>query len=838
MCGLITERGERARRVSYQRPWERDQAVWRAVLSSIEDATKGVQPAAPCARPPAWLAALVRERLQTLATRWSHDSAFGSIRTLERLGLVQLEPDETYVLAAVGGIGDRFSATRAATLRGDPDLIERVVWRMFEVEGGGEVSLANVDKFSADHAGWRAAFIELTADGTLPREQILTSCLRALNRDLGAYRAGWYARLYDGLEPTVEEITRHQVELRALLRSTVTATVTFAVNKLRLLDKNGLLDREAILPTLGAAVLAAPKGTAMAAVRLAGAIANGIPELRGLAAEVAATALEHPHADVQQEAATLLTALGAADRLVTAADLLEPSVRTVVLGRSPGPIVDAPARSPAPAPRPVPTLPDDDLVDRLAALLEDAGDPLELELVLAGLAGMGDPSRLRPLTKRATAILQRGPREGVTQAWLRGSLARLVLAAGHLDQPPVPPAPSPSVAFLMKRLALIEDVLSGRQPTRSLLATPDDSSGWLGPATLVDRLERSREPDAYDLVAALLRIHPDGRHDALRRTARLGGLVGDVVHYALGGPAPKLPRRFAGLKAKISQPSWWIAASRARMPMGADEWLAANGFDGAGRSEPIEAHVEFRSEPFTWTDRRGAHQSVYWEWDVAVAAPVRHPDVQEPTAVRGGSRHDLAGADLEDLVGWLALIYPHDCEHFVVPTIGAVIDVAIATEVRHDAVRVLDSVARHPGRLGRLTLTGLAAGLSATKADQRAHAVDAVLQHHGAGRLTADQLAEGLIAIQGPATLPRLALTMRDIAASDRNAANFVIDGLTAALPSFHAGARGIHALLELLREELLRIGRPTPQPVRPWLERFMGSSRASRTAASLLSLT
>jgi hypothetical protein len=390
----------------------------------------------------------------------------------------------------------------------------------------------------------------------------------------------------------------------------------------------------------------------------------------------------------------------------------------------------------------------------------------------------------------------------------------------------------------MKRLALVEDVLSGRRPTRSLLATPDDSSGWLRPATLVGRLERCREPDPYDLVAALLRIHPDGRDVALRRSAGLGGLVGDVVRYALGGPAPELPRRFVGRGAKIGQPSWWVAASRSRMPVGADEWLAARGFHGAGRSEPIEAHVEFRSEPFSWTDRKGAHQSAYWEWEVAVAAPVRHPDEQEPTAVRGGGRRDLAGADLEDLVGWLALIYPHDCEHFLVPTIGAVIDAAIGTEVRHDAVRVLDPVARHPGRLGRLALTGLAAGLTAGKADQRAHAVDAVLQHHGAGRLTADQLAEGLVAIRGPATPTRLAVTMRDIAASDRNAANFVIDALAEALPSFHADARGIHAILELLREELLRTGRLTPEAVRPWLERFMGSSRASRSAASLLSLT
>ena len=68
-----------------------------------------------------------------------------------------------------------------------------------------------------------------------------------------------------------------------------------------------------------------------------------------------------------------------------------------------------------------------DVVDRLAALLEDASSAVEVELVLAGLAVLDDRDRLRPLVKRATAVLARGRREGVTPGWLRGQLARVVL---------------------------------------------------------------------------------------------------------------------------------------------------------------------------------------------------------------------------------------------------------------------------------------------------------------------------------------------------------------------------------------------------------------------------
>jgi Family of unknown function (DUF6493) len=219
---------------------------------------------------------------------------------------VTLEPDDTYVLAAVGGIGDRFAHSRAAALRTDPELIEKVVWRMFEVGGGGEVSLANVDKFSADEVGWQATFLELTSDGTLPRERVLTSALSALNRDFSAYRAGWYSQLYDALAPSVDELGRHQASLRTLLRSAIPATVSFALAKLRILSKHGALNGSETLPALRPAAVARAKTTAISAVRVDDEIVTRQPQLGSDGSEIAAAALEHPHADVQKAAGALL----------------------------------------------------------------------------------------------------------------------------------------------------------------------------------------------------------------------------------------------------------------------------------------------------------------------------------------------------------------------------------------------------------------------------------------------------------------------------------------------------------------------------------------------------
>ncbi|GAA1798455.1 DUF6493 family protein [Planosporangium flavigriseum] len=127
-----------------------------------------------------------------LAESWTQSNTFAGIRTVERLGLISLDHDDAYVLAMVSGLGDRWDGqARIAALHNDPELRETVLWRVFEIEGGGEVSIANVDKYSRLEAGWAETFRALVSDGALPRDRVLTSCLRALGRDFSAYRVAW-----------------------------------------------------------------------------------------------------------------------------------------------------------------------------------------------------------------------------------------------------------------------------------------------------------------------------------------------------------------------------------------------------------------------------------------------------------------------------------------------------------------------------------------------------------------------------------------------------------------------------------------------------------------------
>jgi hypothetical protein len=158
--------------------------------------------------------------------------------------------------------------------------------------------------------------------------------------------------------------------------------------------------------------------------------------------------------------------------------------------------------------------------------------------------------------------------------------------------------------------------------------------------------------------------------------------------------------------------------------------------------------------------------------------------------------------------------------------------------VSHDAVRVLDMLLRHPGRMGTLAAETVAAGLAAHGRDQRARAVDLVLALVPAGRLGVDDLAAAMTRQAGLAVATRWAASLRDVALASPVGSGTVVTLLCAVLPGLDAGHRGLHALLDLLHQEVLRGPGVVPdRRTQEWLRGLTGSSRAARTARDLLSL-
>lgn len=795
--GLFAAGAEDVLKATHEFAWQKDRALLDVIDRALSAAADGDR-AADASRPP-WLEGLMTRELRAASTSFWSGDRFLRARLLERLGVIDVEVDDTYVLAMVSGLG----ADKAGKLRADPELVERALWRVFEVEGGGEVSLANVDRFG--DGSWRRTFLDLTSDGTLDRPRALLACLQALARDFAAYRASWYSATYLALEPTVEETAGSQSDLRRLLSSAVPATVAFALKQLTRLQKASLLEVEATLEALPPATLVKTKGTAVAALTLARV---GRTEFTAPVGSVARTALGHPHPDVQRAAAKLLADLGETEAVLAAAEDLTPSVRQELglhaeVGQDPE---VTHAQSVAPVSVAVSAT---DLAERAAALLEDASDVGELEAVMAFIAVGAAEGALEPLRKRARAVVARGPRTDPGDSWLPGQVARLVLET--LGDPAPPAVPDHAAQrFVTGRLA---ELRASRAP---LLATPDLPGGWVSPHVFVERLTQNPNPRHRDFIAALLRLHPDGREDAAAQVA--GGLPA-AARLALDGVEPTRRSLRSGRQGPAA---WWVAAERSR----------------AAYSAPEAPQLSGEVTTQIWQENGRDRRSSYARFAITTTGASQPMDDQ-PTELETQTSDQRNGVHasrfLGDWIPTLAAIWPYDAEHFLSLTCLPVLESPSWTEAAHDVPRTLDALARHPGRMGTLAAATLAAGISATQRDHRLHAVDAVVDLVASGRIAAHEVASVMAryAQAWPAT--RWAESLASVAQAP-GGAPVTVDLLTQLLPQLPADHRGVNKLLDLLRDELIRLDRRATDPVlRSWLGAFIGSSAASRTARLLL---
>ena len=215
-------------------------------------------------------------------------------------------------------------------LRRNPDLLVDDVWRVFEVEGGGENSLAAYDKYSSEENRWRAALVELSNDGSLDRERLLDASLDVLQRGFAPFRAQWFSAFDEAMRPTPAERTARASTYLSLAASPIGPTASMALKALGQIQKAGGLDPAEIVSQIGPALLAPSKGAAIQALALLSRAGEAEPGLRVDAAGVSVAALGHSSPDVQKSAAAQLRSW-----FPDAPDLLAASVRALGPGCHP-----------------------------------------------------------------------------------------------------------------------------------------------------------------------------------------------------------------------------------------------------------------------------------------------------------------------------------------------------------------------------------------------------------------------------------------------------------------------------------------------------------------------
>src|SRR5262249_24610029 len=150
----------------------------------------------------------------------------------------------------------------------DPTFLKEDLWRLFEIEGGGEYSLANREKYARPEGQWCTTLVQLAAQQKLPRGRLLDASLEALERDFAQFRAGWFSRFHDMLQPPLEERAAVVERYLQLLASHNPPTVSFALASLKTLENAKTLSAASVVEHIQPALGARHKSTVSTALHL------------------------------------------------------------------------------------------------------------------------------------------------------------------------------------------------------------------------------------------------------------------------------------------------------------------------------------------------------------------------------------------------------------------------------------------------------------------------------------------------------------------------------------------------------------------------------------------
>jgi hypothetical protein len=565
---------------------------------------------------PVWLQPWAELMLKQSLDNWAF------VRRMVREGLCRKPLGNEYTLGLMREMRWRFSSCGAsrkdrgtkgfssvqAALLADPDLLKEDLWKIFEIEGNDKCNLQALEPgpfFSEEANSWRYALVWLAHHKHLSRDRLLDASLEALGRGFTPHRAGWFTRLHEDLEPTIEERAKRTKKYLRLLGDPNPNNATFALEALLNLDQAKPLKGNEVMEAIEPVFALKAKGTVKSALRWLEQIVKREPKLARDAVYRAAAALSHETADVQTAAFKFIEAKSVRDdprlreRIEQCRGAIAPTLRSRIDGwlgtataPSPQKSVDtaaAPSSRKTVIPRldasrritPISSF--EELIDRATFVLENPHAIEEAERVLDGLLRLGaqrpenseprmarlleaglmpfwvgnDTELERAAEKHAELLRWKDGVAGlmalVLKSWATG---QRILHGGEVEKPVNPESHFP---LHYNRLAALTDLLL-ENVQLPLLSAPTHRGGWIDPMALVERLKAWRAQDRpvepHDFALALLRLAPENKETALTEAEKLGGETGEAFAYALGAE-----------NVSVGHTSgFWVAAARSRNP--------------------------------------------------------------------------------------------------------------------------------------------------------------------------------------------------------------------------------------------------------------------------------
>lgn len=790
---------------------------------------------------------------------------YHNIRLLYDAGLCDKPSGEGYVLGMIeslpswrrapSSLWDR-ETSLAERIRSTPDIRDEDIWRLFEVEGGGDVSLSNFDKYIGGKktTGWTGALIELSDEGTLSRDRLLDESLGALGRDFAQFRAGWFSRFHEAMAPTLEErVTRRDNYLR-LLGSVIPPTVSFALKAVLQLEKAGELAPVDVARFVGPVLQARAKGTVASGLKLIANAAKADPRISGELAKIATSALIHEAADVQKKALDVIDTLGGArdPELVAVlsdyANEIAPSLKSRLFEMI-GSTDDLPETYIADKEYAeevitdvVPVASFEEFLAEFLRALEDTSQPLLVERMLDGLARFGaqavtDFDKLvGPLRKRSAAIIKRQPDDQ-----LQYQIARLAFAFANADKLSAEDTfryPSADIApysvtqkrerrsfedtFLARNVDLLNQVQDGHQ--LPLLSAPTDSRGFVSTKALLSRFAAYKsarvKPGQIDTALAFMRLAVEDRESAATALQPTDEFE-QALAFALGADASP------------GKTNWlWVAAAAARIPYVDVQKIAkksGQGLPDAGTCARYSIAFE-KTSYFTWLRMR--------------VEPRIKGDI--PSAFLTTRFHlNSAGDNLYgavcgyhvNMIRWCSTLWPLNTEPFF--SQGVFVFDHSQRLANSPYAGFLEPMLQSHVSIGQSGCVLLALGLASSDPAVKSGALEAAILSIEQMRVDKDALREAFIALipSGHAPVGRWTKSLTELSGVSKKHAVVVRDMLEGSLRHDPTTLpRDIGGLLELLYELSVSLNSPVTDPATvEYLRGIGGSGKPKRFASKLI---
>jgi hypothetical protein len=745
---------------------------------------------------PTVMAALVDAITDFTLRRWN--SHFAVMRTLVREGLIDPPRNPGYTLAMIHGLAKPRESVLDA-LRADPGLLDHEVWRLFEVEGGGETSLAAHDKYTPEASSWSRALDTLSREGRLSRARLLDESLAALGRDFAAFRAGWFAQFHELLSPTREERQEREAAYVALLASPVPTTVSFAI---RALVQGGQL-RDTHIDRLSPVLMSKTASTVKGAIKL-------LPK-SGRGAAIAAAALPHATRDGQAALLAFIEATKATEphvaELVSAADdALSPSLKRrrnpsiVRAERITSPALDDSSNSSIPRAAVASV---DELIELLAALLERIDDAHEIERALDGVSRLCQRDKqtmkqVAPVARRSDKLLSDSRARPFAGEFPRVDLAGLIRAWATGKPPNLPP-------FRQGRFRIFGEPIKQR---RSVL-------GFL----------------SYRVAEIAARAASGSTAPILSLPTGPGGVIDQDTLQSRRGQLHQL-----GIRPG--------EADAMQAALRADEVQDARGvsFDfGSTRS----SHV-YQGKTYTHT---------YFELkvepplkDVPALAEVPGLFLAAISAFGASAEADYCGLNQDGATGvgeavrWVGTVWPANRELFYAKgaaELGRNVD---WWQAMWHVRCFLEPLLLPTERIQKMGTLLLSLGLAAKEADERSLATDVLVMAVPQERVDLRLLGETLGRLYdfGVVKGSRIASTLSEAGRVSIQHLEAVATTTEHLLASMHGPPPpDLHALLATLTDATAALGRPVQdRDARAYLTRIQGSGKAATSAKALLAAT